>query len=74
MEEIIIAAVSALSGLVTVYFAKVRPYFKVLKEAADVFYAIEDAFKDDKLTKEEVRKIYDEGRELIDKVKAIGKK
>ena len=71
---IISMLVTFLLGFVATYMVVVRKYLKVLKEAADVFYAFDSAFADSELTTEEVKKIYEEAKEVIDAVKNLKKK
>ena len=58
-------------GIVSVYVGKL---VNLLKQVADVFSTIQVALEDNTVTKKEVELIVKESKEVVDAVKAFGKK
>jgi|GEM_PF-4889372 urease gamma subunit len=71
MEDIIVYAAGLGISLLTAagFAAKWRKAKRLLKESAELLTAISNAVEDDEITKEEVREIIKEGKDIIDALK-----
>jgi hypothetical protein len=58
-------------GLVSIYLIKIRT---LLRQAAELFIALDNAFADSKVSKEEVESIKKEVADVWDAIKAFAKK